>query len=317
MNGGNSSPVVAGSVDAISVKLKPFSVPVFLAGIGGGISLLLALFEPMISGELGFLGRLLFFALHIGPAFAIAWPLTGWLFSLRLTRGVWPWITVAAAGFLSGLIVAPWSVVLEYLFNVVETDGAIFEAPFTVWTEVAQDLLAVPPKTTAVWLAVNSAIAWRMQLTASGRESTPDREPPLAPAADTSSLFARVPARLGRDVMFLEAQEHYLRVVLFGGEQLLLHGLANAIMEIDADGTKGMLVHRSYWVNWAHVARVAVDSTGGYAELVNGVRIPVSRRRAAAVRAAFHNLPINSPIKSDAESARLNQPTAEGGAPRR
>ncbi|MFM7461682.1 MAG: hypothetical protein ACKO15_12700, partial [Burkholderiales bacterium] len=191
MNGGNSSPVVARSAEAMSVKLKPFSVPVFLAGIGGGISLLLALFEPRISGELGFVDRLFFFALHIGPAFAIAWPLTGWLFSLKLTRSVWPWITVAVAGFLSGLIVAPWSVVLEHLFSVVETSDAVSQAPFTVWTEVTQDLLAVPPKTTAVWLAVNSAIAWRMQLTASGRESTPDREPPLAPAADTRSLFAR------------------------------------------------------------------------------------------------------------------------------
>lgn len=299
MSGRNSSSAALRSTDGLSVTLKPFSVPFFLAGIAGGITLLLALFEPRISGELGFLSRLLFFALHIGPAFAVAWPLTGWMFSLKLSRGVWPWLIVAAAGCLTGLVLAPWSVMLEHLFSVVEANSAMHyltsEDRPTVWAEIAEDLLAVPPKTTAVWLAVNSAIAWRMQLAAGAGEVTPPGQFQPVPPAGTTSLFARVPNRLGRDVMFLEAQEHYLRVVLVGGEQLLLHGLANAIAEIDADGTKGMLVHRSYWVSWAHVIRVVVDSSGGYAELANGTRIPVSRRRAAAVRAAFDNLPISGP----------------------
>ena len=296
MSGGNSSSAaVRPAADDLSVKLKPVSVPVFLAGVAGSIALMLALFEPKISGELGFLSRLLFFALHICPAFAIAWPLTGWLFSLKFSRGVWPWLLVAAAGFLTGLVLAPWSVVLEHLFNIVETNsamlGATSDAPLHFWSEVAEDLLAVPPKATAVWLAVNSAIAWRMQLNSGVREATPQAQIPPVPPAETTSLFARVPARMGRDVLFLEAQEHYLRIVLVGGEQLLLHGLANAILEIDANGTKGMLVHRSYWVSWSHVVRVVVDSGGGYAELDNGARIPVSRRRASAVRAAFDSLP--------------------------
>lgn len=302
MNGGNSSSAAAlPTADDLSMKLKPVSVPAFLAGIAGGIALLLALFEPRISGELDFLSRLLFFALHIGPAFAIAWPLTGWLFSLKLASRVWPWLTVAVAGLLTGLVVAPWSVILEHLFNVVETSGAMLggvtaEADPHFWGEIIEDLLSVPPKTTAVWLAVNSAVAWRMELTSGTRALTPQPLVPLLPPAEATSLFARVPARMGRDVIFLESQEHYLRIVLVGGEQLLLHGLANAIMEVDVDGTKGMLVHRSYWVSWAHVVRVVVDSTGGYAELTNGARIPVSRRRASAVRVAFDNSPINGHV---------------------
>jgi DNA-binding LytR/AlgR family response regulator len=105
---------------------------------------------------------------------------------------------------------------------------------------------------------------------------------------------------MGRDVIYMEAQEHYLRVVLVGGEQLLLHGLANAIRELEVSGAGGMQVHRSYWVNWAHVRRVVADSGGGYCELAGGIRIPVSRRRAAAVRAAFHAFPGGGSAAQDA-----------------
>ncbi|MFN9899173.1 MAG: LytTR family DNA-binding domain-containing protein, partial [bacterium] len=88
-------------------------------------------------------------------------------------------------------------------------------------------------------------------------------------------------------MLYVEAQEHYLRVVLTGGEHLVLHGLSNAVRELEAGGAAGMQVHRSYWVAWRHVERVVADSTGGYCELTGGLRIPVSRRRARSVREAF------------------------------
>ena len=77
---------------------------------------------------------------------------------------------------------------------------------------------------------------------------------------------------------------------------LLLSGLANAVRELAAHGFDGMQVHRSYWINWAHVRRLMVNSNGGFCELESGLRIPVSRRRAAAVQAAFDDYQSRNPF---------------------
>lgn len=325
MNGKISSPTATAADSAATEttvaiaeppRLKPASVPAYLAGAGAGIVLLLALFEPATSNGLNLLGRLLFFALHIGPALALAWVLSGWLFGRRSLRNARPWLLLAVAGFVVGLVLAPWSVLLESIFGVVELDETptlVSSSP--ILNELLDDLLGVPPKAAAIWLALNLAIAWRLHVN-TGQPAYGGRTPPVPasePAVDGSaspaeraaptdpqafagdavapSLFARIPARYGRDVIYLEAQEHYLRVVLAGGEQLLLHGLANAMRELEAGGAAGMQVHRSYWVNWAHVRRVVANSGGGYCELASGVRIPISRRRAAAARAAHHAYP--------------------------
>ena len=288
----------AAATSAPAPRLKPVSVPVYLAGTGAGIVLVLALFEPLMSGGLNLPGRLLFFALHMGPALALAWALSGWLFGLRAARRVSPWVLLALAGFATGVVLAPWSVLLESFFGVIELDDPVTTgaapAGSAFTAELREELVAVPPKAAAIWLAINLAIAWRLHAN-TGRPEAIDQPPgePSAAAGEAagSSLFARIPARYGRDVIYLEAQEHYLRVVLARGEQLLLHGLAHAIRELEADGTAGMQVHRSYWVNWAHVERIVADSGGGACELHGGVRIPVSRRRAAAARAAFHAHP--------------------------
>jgi len=296
LNGKVSSPV-ASSVDDIAPihiaipKLKPISVPIYLAGIGGGIVLLLTMFEPLISAGLSLPGRLIFFALHIMPGLVIAWAITGWLFGLNSTRHLTPWVLIAIAGFFTGIVLAPWSVLLESLFGVIEMNESFTSPPIadssSFLAELRDDLFAVPPKAALTWMAINLTIVWQLQI------KTSIRDTPQVPVNNgmqlETSLFTRIPARLGRDVIYLEAQEHYLRIVLAGGELLLLQGMANAILELETEGVKGIQVHRSYWVNLAHVKRILADSRGGYCELSSDVRIPISRRRATIVRAAFHS----------------------------
>ncbi len=288
---------VGGAAGTAAPRLKPVSVPAYLAGTGAGIVLLLALFEPLTSGGLNLPGRLIFFALHFGPALVLAWMLSGWIFGQRATRQVPPWVLLAAVGFVTGFVLAPWSVMLESLFGVVELDeapaAAAVSAGSAFLVELRDDLFAVPPQAAAIWLAINLAIAWRLHVNTGRPEDAATPAAALAADASTpsSSLFARIPARYGREVIYLEAQEHYLRVVLVGGVQLLLHGLANAVRELESGGVTGMQVHRSYWVNWAHVQSIVIDSSGGMCELDGGVRIPISRRRRAAAKAAFDAYP--------------------------
>ncbi|MFM7507076.1 MAG: LytTR family DNA-binding domain-containing protein [Rubrivivax sp.] len=105
------------------------------------------------------------------------------------------------------------------------------------------------------------------------------------------ALLDRLPARLGRDVVRLEAQQHYLRVVTTRGEHLLLHGMASAVAEMARRGTAGMLIHRSFWVAWGHVERLDLRPGSPAAVLRDGTRLPIGRRRIRDVAGAWHRWP--------------------------
>ncbi|MGR0185303.1 LytTR family DNA-binding domain-containing protein [Azospirillum aestuarii] len=110
----------------------------------------------------------------------------------------------------------------------------------------------------------------------------PDRPP--ATSAEPAFL-ARLPARLGRDLLALEMEDHYVRVHTAEGSDLILMRLRDAIAELA--GLDGMQVHRSHWVAAAAVAGVERKPDGKLVLVLrNGLRVPVSRSYATAVREA-------------------------------
>lgn len=87
----------------------------------------------------------------------------------------------------------------------------------------------------------------------------PSRTPTLPPpssegrtssGATSQALLSRLPNRLGKEVVALEAEDHYLRVHTTLGSDLILMRLSDAIAAIGPD--LGLQVHRSWWV--AHYA---------------------------------------------------------------
>ncbi|WP_247894955.1 LytTR family DNA-binding domain-containing protein [Azospirillum brasilense] len=113
----------------------------------------------------------------------------------------------------------------------------------------------------------------------------PDNAPasPANPAAP--AFFARLPARLGRDLLALEMEDHYVRVHTAEGSDLILMRLRDAIGELA--GLDGMQVHRSHWVAAAAVAEMERKPDGKLVLVLrNGLRVPVSRSYAMAVREA-------------------------------
>ncbi|KAA0686975.1 LytTR family DNA-binding domain-containing protein [Azospirillum brasilense] len=110
----------------------------------------------------------------------------------------------------------------------------------------------------------------------------PDNAP--APPAEPAFL-ARLPARLGRDLLALEMEDHYVRVHTEAGSDLILMRLRDAIAELA--GLDGMQVHRSHWVAAAAVAGVERKPDGKLVLVLrNGRRVPVSRSYLTEVRAA-------------------------------
>jgi DNA-binding LytR/AlgR family response regulator len=108
--------------------------------------------------------------------------------------------------------------------------------------------------------------------------------PETEPAAEPGNFFRRIPPALGRDLLALEMEDHYLRIHTAIGSDLILLRLRDAIGELGE--AAGLQVHRSWWV--AHGAVQGTNRDGQRLNLIlrNGLEVPVSKTRREAVRAA-------------------------------
>ena len=114
-------------------------------------------------------------------------------------------------------------------------------------------------------------------------------EPPPA------SFLDRLPAHLGREVVYLKVSGHYLEVVTTHGSGVILQRLMDAVREL---GSSGMQIHRSYWVAHHHIRyvvrrdrRTLLHLTGDYEVPVSRTFLPEVRRRTKPQTARRHRGP--------------------------
>lgn len=100
-------------------------------------------------------------------------------------------------------------------------------------------------------------------------------EPPPA------SFLDRLPAQLGRDVVYLKVSGHYIEVVTTHGSGVILQRLMDAVREL---GSSGMQIHRSYWVAHHHVRYVVRRDRRTLLHLTGDYEVPVSRTFLPEVR---------------------------------
>jgi len=108
--------------------------------------------------------------------------------------------------------------------------------------------------------------------------------PPLAPDLTASLLFSKLPQTLGRDIVSLQAKDHYIDVTTTQGSALILMRLSDA--EQDLQEFDGLRVHRSWWISLRHVDRIEKGTSGPELRMVTGQIVPVSRAQRATVRDA-------------------------------
>lgn len=323
--GGNL--ISAGTASLNWATLRAMSPLKYLMGVTCVLIVTLALLEPASSAGLNLPSRTLFWSLHLIPATVFAWVISGWLFNTRVSRRLSPWVVLVIAGAVTGLLLAPISVTLETLLGVLdrtETELRPLRFSAEVWlNELKGELHDIPLKTASLWPLMNAFVVWRIggmrdygvggspyeirlsdlsvmtraetspmadsssteaRTELNGKDTAPKRS---ASSTETSGFLARLPTRLGRDIVFVEAQEHYLRIVTSRGEHLLLQGLTHAITELEESGFDGIQIHRSVWVAWKHVR--SVDIRAGAVSIVvsTGASWKISRRRAKAFLAAW------------------------------
>jgi hypothetical protein len=107
---------------------------------------------------------------------------------------------------------------------------------------------------------------------------------PPAVAPTTAKLIARLPARIGRDIVCLEMEDHYVRVHTALGDAMIHMRMADAAQELE--GIDGMIVHRSFWVARGAITGWSRDGKTLTLTLSNGKSIPVARDRQPLVKAA-------------------------------
>lgn len=108
---------------------------------------------------------------------------------------------------------------------------------------------------------------------------------PSADDLNIDQFFERVPDRLGRDLLALEAQDHYLMVHTRRGSALISMQLAEAVQILPPQ--LGFQAHRRWWVARKEVAGLRRDGHRTLIDLTGGLTVPVGRTYLAAVRSAL------------------------------
>ncbi len=119
-----------------------------------------------------------------------------------------------------------------------------------------------------------------------GRAAPPPAatEPPAQEPGTTSDLLSRLPLPLGRELLALQMEDHYVRAHTSRGSVLILIPMRQAVAELA--GMPGMRIHRSWWVARDAVTGSVQDGRNLRLRLANGLEAPVSRANVAAVRQA-------------------------------
>lgn len=107
--------------------------------------------------------------------------------------------------------------------------------------------------------------------------TSPPPSPPAAPP-----FLDRLPPHLGRDLLCLEMEDHYVRAHTPGGSTLILMRMRDAVGELA--GIEGERVHRSWWVARAAVAGTERRDRATILRLSNGLDVPVARDSVALLR---------------------------------
>jgi hypothetical protein len=105
-----------------------------------------------------------------------------------------------------------------------------------------------------------------------------------APAGPSLDFVDRLPKNLGRNILAIEAEDHYVRVHTDLGNTLIPGRFSEAMGALHA--LDGLRVHRSYWVRRSAVASVELQGRGLQLTLTNGLKVPVSHAYKEVARQA-------------------------------
>lgn len=255
------------------LRTIPYHLPWVL-----GVAVVMAVTGPFGSYEAMGLGRRLLYFTIIG---VLSWVLViGIIVALRRIEAFTRWQVaahMALAGILSALpITAAVIVVHSWLVRPLPWGAFPYIFPQTAFLAVVISIL------------VGLFVEQRLHAEADSERARVAAAVAAAPAsgaeAPTADFFRRVPPVLGRDLLALEMEDHYLRIHTALGSDLILLRLRDALAELGP--SRGRQVHRSWWVAEGAVASAERNGRRPRLVLRNGLHVPVSKTYQDQVKQA-------------------------------
>lgn len=183
------------------------------------------------------------------------------------------WAVAAGLAGLAGVVPVVSSV---YLSEGIATG---FEAGWLDGIGFFKLAMYVAPSLIGVTLVVNALFAFRVV----GEQSA---QPVPAPVPQgVTVLQSKLPHHLGHEIVTVQAQDHYVDVTTLKGNALVLMRLGDAVLDLEPLG--GLQVHRSWWINPAHLTRTETGKSGQELVMTTGLRVPVGRSYRKALKAAL------------------------------
>jgi hypothetical protein len=196
--------------------------------------------------------------------------------AMRLDLPVW-----FALGMGVAIGAVPLAIILSYFAAWFWPNNHGHLSPF--FDEYGQVLILAEPFSFAYYFLADRG--WRGTIARARAEAAQRAAAPNRPPTEAGAGFLdRLPPRLGRDLICLQMEDHYVRAHTAKGSDLILTPLKEAIAELG--DVEGMQVHRSWWVARAAVTQTVTDGRGVTLKLSNGLEAPVSRASVARLRAA-------------------------------
>ena len=256
-------------------------------GTGFALTLLFAVMAPQSSEPLAFLPRVFYWGLHIGLGLSAAALAARML--INLVPGLRDWRLVMVSGLAGVLMFAPIAYGLEFLFPVSaggpDNDWSERFAQASILAAIAVEAVEMAPSFLAAWALINLGPIG--DALGQVREQPARKPSAKSPSAKMSTaevienpFLARLPPAIGRDVISVSSDLHYLQVVTRQGQAMVL----GALQEVeDVFGDAGLRVHRSHWVHLDAVVRLRKTGGSWQLELVGGHCVPISRRKRSVV----------------------------------
>ena len=230
---------------------------------------LFTVIRPEASLGLSFIQRALYWLIHIGAG------LGGVLLASRLIRSpalsrLPAFAAIAVSGLLGAAVAAPVYWAVEAAMPIQATEMAddwldVLAAKGTLAAVVAEYLEAAPVLV-AAWFAINIPLLFNAR---SGAAPSPGDgpDPPPAPRKKISHdqvwgdnevlnrLFASLPDVIGKDLVAVSSDLHYLHVHTALGKAVILGSLRDVAAALNDAGTS---VHRAHWVRICNSRSVSV-----------------------------------------------------------
>jgi hypothetical protein len=217
--------------------------------------------------------RLFYWVLLFWAGTLILWPSAVLAASAGARRGFPPIFAVAAAILISSIPLAGFAAAGCYVFWPIHASG-IRPLEWYVQTLV----VALPATAIALWLEMGRNFRWAPASTAGRIQADTESQAPSGFAGGPA-----LPDHLIDAALCLQMEDHHVRVHTVGRSYLHLAPLKQVAEQLGS--SRGLQVHRSWWVAHSAVREWREEGRSIVLILSSGQRVPVARNRVAQLRA--------------------------------